>query len=76
MKNFIEKGAIDRFKAITDYLKFASKYGEKKKYGTDIYATQEIASGTGGLAVFEKIDSVSMADGGNIELLKLKGTKF
>jgi hypothetical protein len=76
VKNFIEKGAIDRFKAVTDYLKFAAKYAEKKKYATDIYATQEIASGTGNLAVSERIDSVSMPDGGNVELLKLKGTKF
>jgi HAMP domain-containing protein len=76
IKSFIEKGAMDKFRAVVDYLKFASKYGEKKKYKTDIYATNEIAAGTASLATFEKIDSVTMGDGGNIELLKLKGTKF
>jgi HAMP domain-containing protein len=76
VKNFIEKNSLERFRAITDYLKFASKYSEKKKYTTDIYSTGGIAAGTGNLAVYEKIEGVTMPDGGSIELMKLKGTKF
>jgi HAMP domain-containing protein len=75
-QNFADKASLDKFNVIKDYLAFASKYGAKKQYGTDIYATQDIADGTSTLAMYDRIDSVAMHEGGNIELLKLKGTKF
>ncbi|MBP7792991.1 MAG: HAMP domain-containing protein [Candidatus Goldbacteria bacterium] len=76
VKNFIDGSTMERYKVITDYIKFASQYGEKKKYGTDVYATKEIAKGTDNLAVFEHVDNVSLPDGKQIELLKLKAVKF
>jgi HAMP domain-containing protein len=74
--NFADKISLDKFDVIKDYLAFASKYGAKKQYATDIYATQDIADGTSTLAMYDRVDSVAMREGGNIELLKLKGTKF
>jgi len=75
-KNFVDKYTIDKYSVIVDYLNFASKYGGKKQYSTDIYATQDIADGTSQLAMFERVDSVALPEGGAVELLKLKGTKF
>lgn len=76
VKNFVDGSTMEKYKVIIDYLKFASQYGEKKKYGTDVYATKEIAKGTDNLAVFEHIDNVSLPDGKQMELLKLKAVKF
>lgn len=74
--SFISKAAVDAYAAVTDYLKFAAKYSEKKKYSTDIYALGDIAQATAGLANYEKIDAVTSADGQHYDLLKLKGTRF
>ncbi len=76
VKNFIDGTTMERYKVITDYIKFASQYGEKKKYGIDVYATKEITRGTDNLAVFEHVDNVSLPDGKQLELLKLKAVKF
>jgi|GEM_PF-1066428 methyl-accepting chemotaxis protein len=76
VKNFVDGHTLEKYKVITDYIKFASQYGEKKKYSTDVYATKEIAKETENLAVFEHIDNVTLADGKHIELLKLKAVKF
>lgn len=75
-KNFVDKVTIEKYGVIIDYLNFASKYGAKKQYSTDIYATGDIARGTDQLANFERVDSVAMHEGEAIELMKLKGTKF
>lgn len=75
-KNFVDKLTLEKYGVIIDYIKFASKYGGKKQYSTDIYATDDIAMGTAQLATFEKVDSVAMREGEPIELMKLKGTKF
>ncbi|MCX7698387.1 MAG: HAMP domain-containing protein [Candidatus Goldbacteria bacterium] len=76
VKNFVDSATMEKYKVITDYIKFASQYGEKKKYSTDVYATKEIARGTDNLAVFEHVDNVSLPDGNHIEILKLKAVKF
>jgi HAMP domain-containing protein len=76
VKNFVDGTTMEKYKVITDYIKFASQYGEKKKYAVDVYATREIARGTENLAVFEHIDNVSLTDGNHLELLKLKAVKF
>ncbi|MCX8092568.1 MAG: HAMP domain-containing protein [Candidatus Goldbacteria bacterium] len=76
VKNFVDSATMEKYKVITDYIKFASQYGEKKKYSTDVYATKEIARGTDNLAVFEHVDNVSLPDGNHLELLKLKAVKF
>ncbi len=75
-KNFVDKLTLEKFAVIIDYLNFASKYGAKKQYSTDIYATGDIALGTEQLATFERVDSVAMREGEALELMKLKGTKF
>jgi HAMP domain-containing protein len=75
-KNFVDKLTIDKYGVIVDYLNFASKYGGKKQYSTDIYATEDIADGTAKLAMYDRVDSVAMPEGGTVELMKLKGTKF
>lgn len=76
VKNFVDGTTMEKYKVITDYIKFASQYGEKKKYAVDVYATREIAKGTENLAVFEHIDNISLTDGNHLELLKLKAVKF
>jgi HAMP domain-containing protein len=75
-KNFVDKLTLEKYSVIVDYLNFASKYGGKKQYSTDIFATQDVADGTSQLAMFERVDSVALPEGGAVELLKLKGTKF
>lgn len=75
-KNFVDKRTLNKYGVIIDYINFASKYGAKKQYSTDIYATSDIAEGTQQLATFERVDSVAMHEGEAIELMKLKGTKF
>jgi len=75
-KNFVDKLTIDKYSVIVDYLNFASKYGGKKQYSTDIYASEDIADGTAKLATYDRVDSVAMPEGGTVELMKLKGTKF
>jgi Ni,Fe-hydrogenase maturation factor len=75
-KNFVDRLTLEKYAVIIDYLNFASKYGAKKQYSTDIYATGDIALGTEQLANFERVDSVAMREGEAIELMKLKGTKF
>jgi len=75
-KNFVDRLTLEKYGVIIDYINFAVKYGEKKQYSTDIYATSDIASGTSALANFERVDSVAMREGEAIELMKLKGTKF
>ncbi len=75
-KNFADKVSIEKFNVIKDYLAFAAKYGGKKQYATDIYATHDIAEGTATLAMYDRVDTVAMPEGGTVELMKLKGTKF
>ncbi|HDQ25750.1 MAG TPA: HAMP domain-containing protein [bacterium] len=75
-KSFTDKESGEKYKAALDYLNFAAKYGEKKKYTTDVYSSREIAAGIDNLAVFEPVDTVTMPDGSGFELLKLKATKF
>jgi HAMP domain-containing protein len=75
-RNFVDKLTNEKYRVIVDYLNFASKYGEKKQYSTDIYATSDVADGTSQLAMFDMVDTVVMPEGGSIELMKLKGTKF
>ncbi len=74
--NFISKQAVDAYTAVVEYLKFASRYGERKKYGTDIYALGDMAQATSNLANYEKIDSVTASEGASYDLMKLKGTRF
>lgn len=74
--NFVDRKSVDAFNAITDYLNFASRYGEKKKFNTNIYASKQIADETFALANYEKTDDISMNDGRVAELFRLKGTKF
>ncbi|MCE5300750.1 MAG: HAMP domain-containing protein, partial [Spirochaetia bacterium] len=75
-KNFVDKLSLEKYSVIRDYITFASKYGEKKQYVIDIYASRDVAAGTDTLAMYDRIDSVAMPDGGTMELMKLKGTKF
>jgi len=75
-KNFIDKLSIEKYNAIVDYLGFASKYGEKKKYSTDIFATKDIAGATDTLAKYDRVDAVVLSDGTNMDIFKLTGTKF
>lgn len=76
VKNFVDEATMEKYKVIIDYIKFAFQYKEKKKYVTDVYATKEIAKETDNLAVFEHIDNISLPDGKQMELLKLKAVKF
>ncbi|MFP4466803.1 MAG: HAMP domain-containing protein [Candidatus Goldiibacteriota bacterium] len=75
-KNFVDKSSLEKYNAIIDYLGFAAKYGQKKRFATDVYASVDMASETRLLADYEKVDSINMSDGGMIELLRLKGTRF
>ncbi|HDQ26329.1 MAG TPA: adenylate/guanylate cyclase domain-containing protein [bacterium] len=75
-KNFVDKSSLEKYNAIMDYIGFASKYGQKKSFATDVYATVDTASGTRRLADYEKVDSINMAEGDAIELFRLKGTRF
>jgi len=75
-KDFIDSASGDKYKAVIDYLNFASKYGGKKKYSTDVFAAGDVAKGTANLANYEKIDDVSLTDSATMELYRLKGTKF
>ncbi len=76
IKKFIEKRTMSLYNSIIDYLNFASKYGAKKQYSTDVYTIKEIVDGTQNLANYEKIDVVTLSDGASTELFKLKGVKF
>ncbi len=76
IKNFIEKKTMSLYNSIIDYLNFASKYGAKKQYSTDVYTVKEVVDGTQNLANYEKIDLVALSDGSSAELFKLKGVKF
>jgi len=76
VKNFVDKKSMTIYNAIVDYLQFASKYGTKKQYATDVFAIQDIVKGTENLANYEKIDIITLSDGTGKELYKLKGVKF
>jgi HAMP domain-containing protein len=75
-QNFVDKKSVDTYASIIDYLNFASRYGEKKSYQTNVYATREVAAATSNLANYEKTDDINLNDGTITELYKLKGTKF
>ncbi len=76
IKNFIEKKTMAVYNSIIDYLNFASKYGAKKQYATDVYTIKEIVAGTQNLANYERVDTIALSDGSSFELFKLKGVKF
>ncbi len=74
--NFLDPVTAENYKAVHDYLKFAGKYGEKKKYSVDVYTAGETAGATEKLAEYESVDSVALSDGSSLPLYRLKGTKF
>jgi len=76
VNNFVDKHCIETYNGIIDYLSFAARYGGKKPFSTDVFATKEVALAVHALATFDKTDDINMNDGTTFELFKLKGAKF